>query len=79
MKTAVSGAGVRSHLHAELLAGMEASGQMDRRREEIKEWFAANPAGTPLRAVQALGYSFPDHMHVVADSIWYDLRREAPA
>jgi hypothetical protein len=51
---------------------------MDRRREELRTWFAAHPRGTPMQAVRDLGYSYPDHMRVVADSVLMDLVRAEP-
>lgn len=61
--------------HEDSLARMEEDGTMERRRAELRDWFRAHPHGTPLQAVQAFGYTFPDHMYVVADSVLVDLRR----
>jgi hypothetical protein len=58
---------------AERIRRLEQNGTMNRRRCELREWFAAHPDGTPAQAVSALGYSHPDHMYVVADSIRIDI------
>ena len=61
----------------ERIERLERNGMMDRRRGELREWFEAHPQGTPLQAIRNLGYSYPDHMYVIADSIRVDLvRRE---
>ena len=49
---------------------------MDRRREELRAWFGMHPHRSGLQAITDLGYSYPDYMHVVADSIRIDLARE---
>jgi hypothetical protein len=54
---------------------LERNGTMDRRREELRAWFALHPHGSALQAITDLGYSYPDYMHVVADSIRIDLVR----
>jgi hypothetical protein len=59
---------------------LEQNGTMDRRRNELRAWFANHPLGTALQAVKNLGYSHPDYMYVIADSIRIDLvRREGVA
>jgi hypothetical protein len=61
--------------HKEIIARLEASGEMDRRREVLKKWFADHPHGTPVDAVDAHPeWTLADHMHVVADSVFMDLR-----
>jgi hypothetical protein len=59
----------------ERIARLEQTGVMDQRREEIRGWFEKYPHASALDAIQALGYSYPDHMHVIADSIRMDLTR----
>lgn len=54
---------------------LERNGLMDRRRAELRAWFDAHPGGSALQAIKDLGYSHPDYMHVVADSIRIDLLR----
>jgi hypothetical protein len=54
---------------------LECNGTMGRRRRELHEWFEVNPRATPGQAVQALGYSYPDYMYAVADSVKVDLLR----
>ena len=54
---------------------LEQNGTMDRRRDELRAWFSLHPQGTALQAVKDLGYSYPDYMYVVADSIYVDMRR----
>ena len=60
---------------AERIERLERNGTMDRRREELRAWFTLHPHGSALQAITDLGYSYPDHMHVVADSIRIDLAR----
>jgi hypothetical protein len=57
------------------IARLEASGEIERRRNELRAWFRAHPQATPADAVRELKYSYPDHMHAIADSIRIDLRR----
>jgi hypothetical protein len=54
---------------------LECNGTMGRRRRELHEWFEANLRATPAEAVRALGYSYPDYMYAVADSVKVDLLR----
>jgi hypothetical protein len=66
--------------HEAIIARLEASGEMDQRREQIRAWFSANPNGSPVQAVAAHPeWRLPDHMVVVADSILMDMRVSAPA
>ena len=58
-----------------LMSSDEASGEIERRRNELRAWFQAHPQATPADAVRELKYSYPDHMHAIADSIRIDLRR----
>jgi hypothetical protein len=37
-----------------------------------------NPRATPAEAVLALGYSYPDYMYAIADSVKFDLLRGDP-
>ena len=60
---------------AERIKRLERNGTMDRRREDLRAWFTLHPCGSALQAITDLGYSYPDHMHVVADSIRIDLAR----
>ena len=60
--------------HSESIARMEADGTMDRRRAELRNWFADHSHGTPAEAVREFDWTFADHMLAVADSIWMDLR-----
>jgi hypothetical protein len=62
----------------ERIERLELDGTMDRRRAELRAWFATHPQGTPMQAVRDLSYSHPDHMRVVADSILMDLVRAEP-
>jgi hypothetical protein len=55
---------------------LERNGTMDRRRAELRAWFASHPHGTVLQALNDLNYSHPDHMYVIANSIRMDLVRE---
>jgi hypothetical protein len=57
----------------ERIERLERNGTMDKRREELRAWFALHPGGSALQAVRDLGYSYPDYMHVVADAIRVDL------
>jgi len=60
-----------------MLVQMEASGEMERRRELLHAWFAQHPEGTADQAVAAFPeFTLRDHMRVLADSIWLDLRAE---
>jgi hypothetical protein len=60
-----------------MLVRMEASGEMTRRRELLHAWFAQNPEGTADQAMAAFPqFTLRDHMRVLADSIWLDLRAE---
>jgi hypothetical protein len=59
----------------ERIEHLEQNGTMDRRRAELRAWFASHPQGTALQALNELRYSHPDHMHVIADSIRIDLVR----
>ena len=59
----------------ERIERLEENGTIDRRRDELRAWFALHPRGSALQAVNDLGYSYPDYMYVVADSIWMDLAR----
>ncbi len=59
----------------ERIERLEQNGTMDRRRDELRAWFALHPGGSALQAVKDLGYSYSDYMYVVADSIWMDLAR----
>ena len=59
-----------------LIEQMERDGTMDQRREQLRDWFEANPSGTPVQAVAELGFTYPDHMNAVADSIWLDMQRK---
>jgi hypothetical protein len=66
--------------HEAIIARLEASGEMDKRREQLRRWFSENPAGTPVQAVAAHPeWKLPDHMTAVADSVWMDLRAAAAA
>jgi hypothetical protein len=58
---------------------LECNGTMGRRRRELHEWFEVNPRATPAEAVRALGYSYPDYMYALADSVKADLLRGNPA
>jgi hypothetical protein len=58
---------------------LECNGTMGHRRRELHEWFEVNPRATPAEAVRALGYSYPDHMYAIADSVKVDLLRGDPA
>lgn len=57
---------------------LERNGTMARRRRELHEWFKVNPRATPAEAVLALGYSYPDYMYAIADSVKFDLLRGDP-
>jgi hypothetical protein len=59
----------------ERLDRLERNGAMDRRRAELRTWFEAHPEASPSQAIKELGYSHPDHMYVVADSIRIDMIR----
>ena len=59
----------------ERIERLEQNGTMDRRRAELRAWFASHPHGTALQALNDLDYSHPDHMYVIADSIRMDLVR----
>jgi hypothetical protein len=61
---------------AERIERLERNGTMDRRREELRAWFTLHPCASALQAITDLNYSYPDYMHVVADSIRIDLARE---
>jgi len=63
----------------ESIQRMEQDGTMDRRRRELREWFAEHPQDGPADAVKTFGYTFADHMLAVADSIWMDMRRDRRA
>ena len=63
------------HRDKERIERLERNGTMDRRREELRAWFGMHPRGSALQAITDLGYSYPDYMHVVADSIRIDLAR----
>jgi hypothetical protein len=66
--------------HAALIARMQVSGEMERRRELLRAWFSGHPGGTPYQALAAFpDWTLADHMAVVADSIWIDLRRNGRA
>ncbi len=54
---------------------LERNGTMDQRRGEIRGWFKEHPHASALDAIRALRFSYPDHMHVIADSIRMDLAR----
>jgi hypothetical protein len=58
---------------AERIERLEQNGTMDRRRRELREWFNERPQATVMQAVSTLGYSHPDHMYVIADSIRIDI------
>jgi hypothetical protein len=58
---------------AERIERLERNGTMNRRRRELREWFEAHPQTTVIQALSTLGYSHPDHMYVVADSIRMDI------
>ena len=61
--------------HKEIIARLEARGEMDQRRELLGIWFTDHPHGTPVDAVAAhQARTLPDHMHVLADSVFMDLR-----
>jgi hypothetical protein len=63
--------------HATMLVRMEASGEMARRRELLHAWFAQHPEGTADQAVAAFPeFTLRDHMRVLADSLWQDLRAD---
>ena len=63
--------------HATMLVQMESSGEMARRRELLHTWFAQHPEGTADQAIAAFPeFTLRDHMRVLADSIWLDLRTE---
>jgi hypothetical protein len=59
----------------ERIVRLEQTGAMNQRREEIRGWFENHPHASALDAIQALRYSYPDHMYVIADSIRMDLAR----
>jgi hypothetical protein len=61
------------HRDKERIERLEHNGTMDKRREELRAWFALHPHGSALRAIRDFEYSYPDYMHVVADSIRVDL------
>lgn len=61
------------HRDKERIERLERNGTMDKRREELRAWFALHPCGSALQAIRNFGYSHPDYMHVVADSIRADL------
>jgi hypothetical protein len=68
----------------ERIARLEASGEMDRRRAELRGWFTAHPDGSTRQALSELGCAggpdyLDDYMDVVADSVKIDLRREREA
>jgi hypothetical protein len=53
---------------------------MEARREQLRKWFSDHPDRTPVDAIAAHpGWTLPDHMLVVADSIWMDMRAAVPA
>jgi hypothetical protein len=54
---------------------LERNGTMDQRRGEIRGWFQEHPHASALDAIRALRFSYPDYMHVIADSIRMDLAR----
>jgi hypothetical protein len=61
--------------HETILARLEASGEMNERREQLGKWFTDHPVGTPAQAVAAHpGWTLPDHMYAVADAVLMDLR-----
>lgn len=55
---------------------LERSGEMDRRREELRAWFETHPGGSVQEALRQFGFSHPDHMYIVGDSVRVDLLRE---
>jgi hypothetical protein len=57
---------------------LECNGTMGRRRRELHDWFGINPRATPAEAVRVLGYSYPDYMYAIADSVKVDLVRGDP-
>jgi hypothetical protein len=57
------------------IAQLERNGTMQRRRDQLRAWFQAHPQAGPADAVRELRYSYPDHMTVIADSIWHDMAR----
>jgi hypothetical protein len=61
------------------LQRLEATGEMDRRRAEIRGYFKDHPAASPLQAVRAFGYAHEDLMYVVADSVRIDMVRDTNA
>lgn len=63
------------HRDKERIERLERIGTMDRRRDELRAWFGVHPHGSALQAITNLGYSYPDYMHVIADSIRIDLAR----
>jgi hypothetical protein len=63
------------HRDEERIERLERNGTMNRRREELRTWFGMHPQCSALQAITDLGYSYPDYMHVVADSIRIDLAR----
>jgi len=64
--------------HKKIIARLEASGEMDERREQLGSWFADHPCGTPADAVAAHPeWTLPDHMYAVADSVLMDMRAAA--
>ena len=49
--------------------------ELDRCREELREWFRSHPYASPADAVRALNYPLPDQMYAVADGEKIDLLR----
>jgi proteasome lid subunit RPN8/RPN11 len=62
---------------AQQIERLERSGEMKRRREQLRAWFQTHPGGPAQEALRQLGFSHPDHMYVVADSIRMDLLRHS--
>jgi hypothetical protein len=62
---------------AQQIERLECSGEMDRRREQLRAWFETHPGRPVQEALRQLGFSHPDHMYVVADSIRMDLLRQS--
>lgn len=64
--------------HKKIIARLEASGEMDGRREQLGKWFTGHPRRTAADAVAAHPeWTLPDHMYAVADSVLMDMRAAA--
>jgi hypothetical protein len=61
--------------HETIIARLEASGEMDQRRAQLRLWFTLHPDATPAQAVAAHPkWTLKDHMYAVADSVQMELR-----